>query len=473
MQISTRKKDIIWNYLGIFFSLGSQVIWLPVLIHYLPPDILGLWYVFVSVGALVELMDSGFTPTLNHCISYAWSGAADLKKYGVSFSKDKNEPNYALTYAILSTCRRLYFFIALVASFFMATLGTCYIERIAEEYLSWQIYAAWVVYILSTFINLYIGYYSVVLTGIGDVFHDNKANIASKGALLLFGTISLTMGYGILGLSISYFISGFVKRFLCKYYLIHLNNFGKLFHTFRNQQIYSKKHILSMMWPNAWRDGLVTVSFYLTGQVNVLLCSNFLTLYETGIYSFSLQVINAIIRISYGMFNAYIPAIQSAYVSRKKSLMKNLYSKSIACAFYLSSFGIFIFVIIGIPVVGLLRSDFIIEKDVFIVMSISIYLMSRHRNSAAFIATMNKLPYTFSFILFAVISAIFTYISLAYFNCGIWGLVIIPLLVQSVYNNWKWNQVVNHYLRTTEINLIKAGTKSLISIISSRFKFRR
>lgn len=26
MQINTRKKDIIWNYLGIFFSLGSQVI---------------------------------------------------------------------------------------------------------------------------------------------------------------------------------------------------------------------------------------------------------------------------------------------------------------------------------------------------------------------------------------------------------------------------------------------------------------
>ena len=46
MQITTKKKDIIWNYLGVFFSLGSQVIWLPVLVHYMPPDILGLWYVW-------------------------------------------------------------------------------------------------------------------------------------------------------------------------------------------------------------------------------------------------------------------------------------------------------------------------------------------------------------------------------------------------------------------------------------------
>lgn len=50
MQINAKTKDVVWNSLGIFFSLGSQVIWLPVLIHYLPPDILGLWYVFVSIG---------------------------------------------------------------------------------------------------------------------------------------------------------------------------------------------------------------------------------------------------------------------------------------------------------------------------------------------------------------------------------------------------------------------------------------
>lgn len=469
MQITTRKKDILWNYLGIFFSLGSQVIWLPVLIHYLPPDILGLWYVFISLGALVELMDSGFTPTLNHCISYAWSGAADLKKYGVSFSRGGSEPNYALVYAILSTCRRLYFVIAFVASLLMATFGTYYIERIATEYLSWQIYAAWAVYVLSTFVNLYIGYYSVVLTGIGDVFHDNKSNIISKGIMLFLGTIGLLMGYGILGLSIAYFISGFSKRFLCKYYLFYVNNFKMIFHSYRNQKIYSKKHILAMMWPNAWRDGLITVSFYLTGQINVLLCSNFLTLYETGIYSFSMQVINAIIRIAYGMYNAYIPAIQSAYVSRKKDFMKGLYSKSIACAFYLNFFGVLIFMIIGIPVVELIRSDFIIERDVFFMMSLSIYFMNRHRNSAAFIATMNKLPYTFSFIFFATLSAVFTYISLLYFNLGIWGLIIIPFVIQSIYNNWKWNQVVNHYLRTTEFNLIRLGTKSLIASIHNRF----
>ena len=64
----------------------------------------------------------------------------------------------------------------------MASMGTLYVQRIAFTYLSWQVYATWVLYIASTFINLYIGYYAVVLVGIGDIFHKNRAQILSKGA---------------------------------------------------------------------------------------------------------------------------------------------------------------------------------------------------------------------------------------------------------------------------------------------------
>ena len=44
-------------------------------------------------------------------------------------------------------------------------------------------------------------------------------------------------------------------------------------------------------------------------------------LYETGIYSFSMQVINALLGIANGMIGAYFPAIQSAYVSKNRKLM--------------------------------------------------------------------------------------------------------------------------------------------------------
>ena len=468
MQINTQKKDIIWNYLGIFFSLGSQVIWLPVLIHYLPPDILGLWYVFVSIGGMVELLDSGFTPTLSHCMTYAWSGAMDLKKQGVVFSGERSGPNYALVYGILSTCRVLYLGIACVATLVMVSAGTLYVQRIASAYLSWQVYATWILYIASTFINLYIGYYAVVLVGIGDIFHKNRAQILSKGTFLILGTLGLVCGFGILSLGVAYFASGFVLRFLCKHYLIKAHKFDELFRKYRHQTDYSKRHVLAMMWPNAWRDGLVTVTAYLTGQATVLMSSGFLTLYETGIYSFSMQVVNALIGIANGMYWAYIPAIQSAYVSKNINKMRILYAKSMACFFHLSFWGIVVFFIVGIPVIQWLRHDFVIERPVFIVLALYLYLLNRHRNSASFIVTMNKLPYTFSFVFFGIISIAVTYIGLAYFHLGLWGLILIPLAVQSIYNNWKWNQVVNRYLHTTEIRLMRQRTYNLFFKIPNK-----
>lgn len=209
---------------------------------------------------------------------------------------------------------------------------------------------------------------------------------------------------------------------------------------------------------------------YLTGQATVLLSSNVLTLYETGIYSFSMQVINAIIGISYGMFGAYITAIQSAYVSRNRDMMRMLYAKSMACGLYLSIAGITVFATIGITIVKWLRHDFTIDRPVFLMMACSIYLMARHRNSACFIAMMNRLPYTFSFIFFGILTLICTYIGFVYFSLGLWGIVLLPLMVQSLYNNWKWNQVVNHYLRTTELVLMQTGSKILLEMARKKWK---
>lgn len=249
-----------------------------------------------------------------------------------------------------------------------------------------------------------------------------------------------------------------------------MHHFDTILKKYRYQDQYTKKHILAMMWPNAWRDGLVTVTFYLTGQATVLICSDFLSLYETGIYSFSMQVVNAIIGVSCGMFGAYIPAIQSAYVSRNHDLMRTLYAKSMACAFYVSIVGMTIFAVIGIPIVKWLRHDFTIDCPVFLVLACSVYLMTRHRNSACFISTMNRLPYTFSFIFFGVLTLVLTYVGLSQFNLGLWGIVLTPLIVQSLYNNWKWNQVVNHYLRMNEFGLMKMESEFLLEIVYKKWK---
>ena len=55
-----------------------------------------------------------------------------------------------------------------------------------------------------------------------------------------------------------------------------------------------------------------------------------------------------------------------------------------------------------------------------------------------------------------------------YFNGGILALIVVPLIIQTLYNNWKWNKVVNFYLGINELILIKIGYNELKSKILSK-----
>ena len=85
MFIETRNKDIIASYLNIIVSLCSNILLLPILIYYLNANILGIWYVFVSIGGIVSLLDFGFNPAIARVVSYAWCGCTCLKKENIAY----------------------------------------------------------------------------------------------------------------------------------------------------------------------------------------------------------------------------------------------------------------------------------------------------------------------------------------------------------------------------------------------------
>ena len=63
MGIKAKKKDIVWNYIGIFFSMGANFLILPFMLWFLDADSIGLWYVYLSIGGIAALFDFGFNPT--------------------------------------------------------------------------------------------------------------------------------------------------------------------------------------------------------------------------------------------------------------------------------------------------------------------------------------------------------------------------------------------------------------------------
>ena len=457
MIINTRKKDVIWNYTGIIASLGSQIILLPILVRCLEPDVLGLWYIFVSIGSIVILFDFGFTPTIARTVAYCWSGAIELNKTDVTSINKKNETNYELLYFVIKTCKILYFLIASLALIIMISLGTWYIKSISNDMFTTEIFISWVVYAISIFFNLYIGYYSVALIGIGDISRQSRANVISKLSFLFIGALGLIFSESILSLAVANLISGFMMRFLSAYFFYNLHNIKGKFKQIIFSDRYSVKYVFCNMWHNAWRDGFVSITVYLTTQANTLLCASFLSLSETGIYSFCLQIVTAMANIAGGLYNSCMPALQSAYINKDKVLPKKLFSMAIFGFYFIFISGSIIFVLIGIPIVYFIKESFEIDTILFILLALNMFLIQRHRISASFIANMNKLPYVKSFIFYGMLSLLMSYIFMKYFGLGIYALVVLPLIVQSLYNNWKWNMTVNDYLKVNELELLIEG----------------
>lgn len=63
MEIHITKKDVLWGYIAQFFNIGAGILLLPVILKLLPADILGVWYIFLTISSLVQMIDFGFQPT--------------------------------------------------------------------------------------------------------------------------------------------------------------------------------------------------------------------------------------------------------------------------------------------------------------------------------------------------------------------------------------------------------------------------
>lgn len=455
MEIKTKKSDIIWNYLGAFLVISSQIIWLPFLLHYLSNELLGVWYIFVSIGGLVTLFDFGFSSQFSRGVSYAWSGVTELKKEGISLVRKESLPNINLIKSIIKACKMIYFFLASIATLIMCTGGSLYLYNIVPRSLHNEILLAWLVYIIAVFFNLYIGYYVAVLQGIGDIKKMNQAKVIARVVMLFGGIVALIMQWGLLGLAVSYLLSGFIQRILCKYFVSFqvLKNSNVEYENY----VYKPFEIVKILWHNAWRDGLVTISQYITGQASVLLCGAFLTLSDTGIYSVSLQIINAIVQIARSMSSSYMPAVRSMFANNNLLSATTVISKSVVSYYIITLLSVVVFICLGIPIIQYIKPNFLIDGCVFVVLSIHLILIDRHRLSAAFISSLNELPYTSAFIVSSFLGIFFAWMMMSFFNLGIWGLILAPLTIQCLYNNWKWPLYLNKYLNTSEYTILNNG----------------
>ena len=461
MQIETSKRDIIWNYFGIITAMGSNFVILPFLIKFLDGDTLGLWYVYLSIGAIVVLFDFGFNPSLARNVAYCWSGAEDLITEGVCLNRN-SEPNYFLLSRLWHTCKRLYLLIALAALIVLLAGGTPYILKISSNLDSKEVVVSWLIYVFAVAFNLFYGYYATLLRGVGAVASYNKINVVSRWCQIALVITFLLLGLGIKAVALSYFIYGFILRYLSKQKFFSTIDSVKI----QSHEIKNKDILLTLkkIWPNAWKDGLIAISTYCSTQAGVFLSSHFFTLEETGYYSISVQIATALATIGSAFYSAYQPAMQSAFVNRNVPLLKKMMSFSMLVYSLVYFLGLIFFIIVVVPLFSMLEHSFNLKISIFVSVAMYIFFYKGQSYYASFISNSNKIPYVYSYLISGIFGIVFAFVLLFYFNLGPYGLVL-GMMMSQLYNCIKWPFVARNILNVSSVSFYVCGFQQLYAKI--------
>ncbi len=426
------KKDIAWGYLSQFLNIGAGIILIPIAIKYLSAEDMGLWYVFIALVGLAQLLEFGFQPTIARHTSYVYSGATQLCAQGIPKCSN-NGLNQQLLVDLIFASKKLYRYVAYIAAFILLVFGSVYIYSLEVE--GFNNYIAWFVFSTSSAINFYFSYFNGLLQGRGQQTVLNQIIAQSKVVLLLIAIPLLILDFGLQALAIATFISMLVNR-----YLVYIQFYDKTrseTYFISNQE--KSMDVYAVIFLSSWRLGLTSLGAFLIQRGNLFIVSSFLGLKVTGSYGLTMQLLGILSAVSSIMVTLNIPKMTILQATNNRIEIKRIFYTSLTIAVLMFILGSASLVIIGLPLINMLSKEVsLVGLGVLLLMLLFQLLEMIHSLCATYLTTLNYVP----FVKAALVSGIFIVsIGLLLANYTSYGLVALVLsqgAIQLLFNNWYW-----------------------------------
>ena len=191
----------------------------------------------------------------------------------------------------------------------------------------------------------------------------------------------------------------------------------------------------------------------------------FLTLTETGVYSISLQIVTAVVTIAGSLYNAYQPALQTAYIKNNTIESRNLMATAMTVYQITFILGILAVIILGLPLLSIFKPDTVFDVPILLAMSFYIFLLKHHSYYASYISNTNNVPYLKSFLISSILGVLLVIFLLKFSDLGIWSLIVGQTVVQLAYNNWFWPIKVTKSLNTNVLKMFPIGLRGIRNIL--------
>ena len=462
-NVRVTKKDIIWSYIAQFFNLGAGLITLPLVLHMLSEDEIGMNYLMLTVSSMVALLDFGFAPQFARNITYVFSGAPELRKEGIAESTGKID--YTLLANMIKVAKKVYAIMAVLTLILMLTGGTAYIYKVTDGFTNVKhSLIIWIIYSVSVFFNIYYVYYSSLLTGRGQIMESKKAMIAQRLTYICLTFGLLLSGMGLLGVVIANLLAPFIGRIL-SYRMFYDNDMKNHLANSQPSSAEQKKLFL-IIWYNAKKLGIVFIGSYAINKIGMFFAGLYLNLAEIASYGLMIQLVTIISQLALTfniseqpLFNAYRTEGRKKELLEKFALTMNVYY----VIFIIASFAL---ISIGPWALRLIGSNAILPTGLIVaIYCLVVLLEGNHGSFATFIVTENKIPFVESSLIAGAAICIGSFLSLKFTTLGILGLVLVQGICQLVYANWKWPYVVCRDFHISFPTFLSMGFKQSLKLI--------
>ena len=455
MEKDLRKKDYIWSYAGYIADISVYAILTPFLTVLLSSFELGLWYTFTGFYSFINLFDSGFSPIIMRNASYCMAGAKYLKKQGLP--ELGKEPNYDLVSALYKTNRKLVLGIAICIFLVGMVAGIPYIMYVTRSHFEYRFVIAWIIFLVGLSVNIYFIALPSFLKGIGAIAQGQKAIAIGRCIQLLTCILGVILGFGIVGLSIGICVGalsiGLVSSYYCK----------KIFSPYYvKKTATSCKYVLQCIWHNSWCLLAVAIGGYCTSQANTLICSTFLGLEVTASYGLTIQAIQAVGIVAFVYMQISIPGISRAKAEKNIERQKDLLGTSSVIFLFIDIIGNIAVILLVNPILKTIHAQTLIfSAGLVIIVAITNFLDKHSNLYSQFIVCGNEVPFVKASLLSGIAVIIISCTIVTLTDIGVIGLLLTQMIVQLIYNNWRWPYLVCRELETNILTINKLGLKNL------------
>lgn len=179
--------------------------------QYLPKELTGVWFLFITFSGYATFFDLGLGPTLAREMSFI---IGDVKLNAAQrITKTAN---------LLATCRRIYYFLSVFVLLLALIAGTMYLLSVTPIQNRHEVQTAWTIFAFGAALNILGAMSFAELYGRGNVATERLTRAAAQLVGFVLAVGALVSGFGLVGMACAWVAQCALARIGAMYKLASL-----------------------------------------------------------------------------------------------------------------------------------------------------------------------------------------------------------------------------------------------------------